>query len=57
MYDADERVYEYTTLPTADVSRSRIGSPASSLALTASGESFFRADFCAGVAGASMRVV
>ena len=42
-------------LPGAVVSLAVIGSPASSRAATADGESRFRIAFCAGVAGASMR--
>ncbi len=43
------------SLPGARVSFAEIGSPASSVAVTASGESFLRRSFCSGVAGASMR--
>ena len=44
------------SLPGAVVSLAVIGSPASSVAVTASGESFASRAFCSGVAGASMRV-
>ena len=43
------------SLPGARVSFEMIGSPASSVALTASGESFASRAFCAGVAAASRR--
>ena len=43
-------------LPGALVSLAVIGSPASSVAVTAAGVSFLNAAFWAGVAGASMRV-
>ena len=43
-------------LPRARVSFAVIGSPASSVAVTASGESFLRRLFCSGVAEASIRV-
>ncbi len=43
-------------LPGALVSLDWIGSPANSVAVTAWGVSFLKADFCCGVAGASMRV-
>ena len=46
-----------TSLPGARVSFAVIGSPASSVAVTASGESFLRRSFCSGVAGASMDVI
>ena len=42
-------------LPGAAVRIAVIGSPASVVAVTASGESFARTAFCAGVAGASIR--
>ena len=42
-------------LPGACYSYAVIGSPASSVAVTASGDSFASAAFCAGVAGASTR--
>ena len=44
------------SLPGARVSRAVIGSPASSGAVTASGDSFASRAFCAGVAGVSIRV-
>ena len=44
------------SLPGARVSFWTIGSPASSDALTASGDSLASCAFCSGVAGASMRV-
>ena len=43
-------------LPGAFVSLAVIGSPANVVVVTISGDSFFSAAFCAGVAGASMRV-
>ena len=43
-------------LPGARVSFAVIASPASSVAVTASGESFLSEFFCSGVAGASIRV-
>ena len=42
-------------LPGARVSLAVIGSPASSVAVTWSGDSFSSTAFCAGVAGASTR--
>ena len=44
------------SFPGARVSFAVIGSPASSVAVTASGESFLSRFFCSGVAAASMRV-
>ena len=44
------------SLPGALVSLAVIGSPASFVSFTASGESFFSAAFCSGVPAASMRV-
>ncbi len=44
------------SLPGARVSFAVIASSESSVAVTASGESFLSAFFCSGVAGASMRV-
>ena len=43
-------------LPGAVVSLAVIGSPASVCSYTSEGESFFSRAFCAGVAGASIRV-
>ena len=43
-------------VPGARVSFAVIGSPASPVAFTISGDSFFKIAFCSGVAGASMRV-